>query len=223
MKISNRTLCFFLAAFPHEIFDGSKNGEDIDYQQERDQLSASWFKIDDPESDIVALSWCIGTTPGSCDQIHNTPIDVASTKVSTVLPQPAKDGNKYYVTLTAINSAGLSTSMVSDGVTIDYTSPSPGVVVVGKDDNMGYTKNGDTIYAHWSGFEDAVSGIISYQFALCEMINRSSCALEFTNIGHQTNITLSGMCILKFSSLVWLTCLRTFPQNIGLSEKTEQI
>ena len=181
------------AAFPQEIFDGTKNGEDIDYQQGRDQLSASWFKIEDPESNIVALSWCVGTTPASCDQIQNTPIDVTSTKVSTVLPQPAADGNRYYVTLTATNSAGLSTTMVSDGVTIDYTSPRPGVVVVGKDDSMGHIKNGDAIYAHWSGFEDAVSGIISYQFALCEMKNSSSCALEFTNIGLQTNITLSGL------------------------------
>ena len=183
---------FVLAAFPNEVFDGSKNGKDIDYQQDRDQLSASWFKIEDPESDIVTLSWCIGTTPGSCNQIQKTIIDVTSTKISTVLPQPAKDGDKYYVTVTAVNGAGLSTTMVSDGVTIDYTSPSPGVIIVGQDESMDYIRNGEPIYAHWSGFEDTVSGIMSYQFALCEMKNRSSCALEFTSIGLQTNITLSG-------------------------------
>jgi hypothetical protein len=104
--------------------------------------------------------------------------------------------------------------MVSDGVTVDFTAPSPGVVVIGQDDSTGYISSGDTIYAHWSGFKDTVSGIISYQFALCEMKNRSRCAMEFTSIGLQTNITLSGRYIFKFviACLNWLgyrlTCFR---------------
>ena len=183
---------YFLAVFPGKIFDGSKIGEDIDYQRDRDHIHASWFKIEDPESDIVSLSWCIGSMPGSCDQLENTLIDVTATEISAVLPQPARDGNNYYVTLNAVNGAGLSTTMVSDGVTVDYTQPSPGVVVVGQDNGIEYMKNGDTIYAHWSGFEDTVSGIISCQFALCEVKNKSSCALEFANVALQTNVTLSG-------------------------------
>jgi hypothetical protein len=175
-----------------------EKGKDIDYQQDRDQLSASWFEIEDPESDIVSLSWCIGTMPGSCDQIENTVIDVTATEISAVLPQPAREENKYYVTLNVMNGAGLSTTIVSDGVTVDYTQPSPGVVVVGQDDGIEYIKNGDTIYAHWSGFEDTVSGIISYQFALCEVKNKSNCTLKLTNIGLQTNITLSGLRIFIF-------------------------
>ena len=141
----------------------------------------------------MTLSWCIGSVPGSCDQIQNTLIDISATKISAFLQQPARDGNKYYVTLTAVNSAGLSTAMVSDGVTIDYTSPSSGKIVVGQNDNTNYLRNGDTIYAHWSGFEDTVSDIRSYQFALCEKKNISACVLEFTNIDLQTNITLSGL------------------------------
>ncbi len=195
----NSAIWLLTAPLPGEIYDGFKNGEDIDYQQNRDQLSASWFKVEDPQSDIVTLSWCIGSVPGSCDQIQNTLIDVTSTKISTVLQQPAKNGNKYYVMLTAVNSGGLSTTMVSDGIIIDYTSPSPGMVVVGQNRSAGYIRNGDTIYAHWSGFEDTVSGISSYQFALCEQNNITSCKLEFTNVGLQTNITLSGLLIFLFS------------------------
>lgn len=193
LQYFNRTYLPFSAPFSNEVFDGSESGKDSDYQQNRDQISAGWFKVEDPESEIVALSWCIGSVPGSCDQMLNTQIDVNATKMSTFLHQPAENGKRYYVTMTAVNGAGLNTTMESDGVTIDYTPPSAGKVVVGQDSAMDYIKNGDTIHAHFSGFEDAVSGIKSYQFALCEKRNTSSCPLEFVNIGLQTNITLSGL------------------------------
>ena len=184
--------CLLAAPIPSKIFDGYEIGQDTDYQQNPDELSASWFKVEDPESDIVTLSWCVGSAPSSCDYIQDTSIDVFSTKIATFLEQAAKDGNKYYITVTAVNSAGLSTTMVSNGVTVDYTSPVAGVVVARQQNNADYINNDDTICVHWSGFNDAVSGIRSYQFALCEKKNLSNCPLEFTNIGLQTNITLSG-------------------------------
>lgn len=149
--------------------------------------------MEDPESGIMTLSWCVGSVPASCDRIQNTPMDVTSTKISAFLEQPANDGNKYYVTVTAVNTAGLSTTMVSDGVTIDYSSPVAGMVIVGQHNRTNYIKHDDIIYAHWSGFEDSVSNIKSYQFALCESKNTSTCPLEFTYIGVETNVTLSGL------------------------------
>ena len=142
----------------------------------------------------MTLSWCIGSLPASCDRIQNTPIDVTSTEISAFLnEQPAKDGSRYYVTVTAVNSAGLSTTMVSNGVTIDDTPPIAGIVVAGKINNTDFVHIDDTIYVHWSRFEDTVSGIKSYQVALCEKRNSSNCLLEYTDIGLQTNITLSGL------------------------------
>ena len=184
---------FVVAPFLTEIFDGSESGLDSDYQKNRDQLSASWFKVEDPESEIVTLSWCIGSEPGSCDEIQKTPIDVNSTKMSAFLQQSAANENKYYVTVTAVNSAGLSATMISDGVTIDHTSPVAGMVVAGQNNRTDYINNDDTIYAYWSGFEDTASGIKSYEFALCEKKNASVCPLEFKDIGLQTNVTLTGL------------------------------
>ena len=183
---------FLAAPFPSKIFDGYETGQDTDYQQTSDELSASWFKVEDSESDIVTLSWCIGSAPSSCDVIQNTPVDVSCTKIVAYLEQPAKDGNQYFVTVTAVNSAGLSTSMVSDGVTVDHTSPVAGMVVARQNNKTDYINIDNTICVHWSGFEDTVSGIGSYQFALCEKKNLSNCLLEFIDIGLQTNITLSG-------------------------------
>ena len=186
-------LCFLTAPLPAEIFDGSEFGQDTDFQQNRDELSASWFKVEDPESAIVSLSWCIGSLPGLCDQIQSTPMRVNSTKMSAFLQKHANNGNKYYITVTAVNAAGLSTTMISDGVTIDYTSPVAGIVAAGQNNYTDYIKNEDIIYAHWSGFLDSVSGIRSYQFALCEKRDSSNCPLEYADVGFQTNITLSGL------------------------------
>ena len=88
--------------------------------------------------------------------------------------------------------------MVSDGVTIDHTPPIAGIVVAGKINNTDFVHIDDTIYVHWSGFEDTVSGIKSYQVALCEKKNSSNCPLEYTDIGLQTNITLLGLWIFLF-------------------------
>ena len=148
--------------------------------------------MEDPESDIVKLYWCLGSGPGLCDYIQNTPVDVSSTKIAAFLEEQAKDGNKYYIAVTAVNGAGLSTTMVSDGITVDYTSPVAGIVVARQNNNTDYINNDEAISVHWSGFEDAVSGIRSYQFSLCEKKNLSNCILEFADIGLQTNITLSG-------------------------------
>ena len=94
--------------------------------------------------------------------------------------------------LTAVNGAGLSNVMVSNGVTIDYTLPTPGMVFVGRTTPVKYIRPDETIYAKWTEFKDAVSGIKSYQFAICENKNSSACPMMFTDIGLETNITLSG-------------------------------
>ena len=178
--------------------------------------------MEDPESEIVTLSWCIGSEPGSCDQIQNTPVDVTFTKMSAFLDQPATNGNKFHVTVTAVNSAGLSATMISDGVTVDYTSPVAGMVVAGQNNHTDYINNDDTIYVHWSGFKDTVSGIRSYAFALCEKKNASRCPLEFTNIDLQTNVTLSGLLNFWLSSRLTILLRIVFrKQEMPGREKNE--
>jgi hypothetical protein len=92
----------------------------------------------------------------------------------------------------ATNGAGMTSIMVSDGVTVDYTPPNIGMVIDGQDGDIDYLKDGDTVYARWSEFEDGESGIKSYQFALCEKENITACPTAFSDTGLQTNISLSG-------------------------------
>ena len=159
-------------------------------------MSATWFSVEDPESDIVALTWCAGSRPQSCDLKSSTSLDVTATKISAYLNKPLKNGDMYHVTLKAINGAGLTIIMVSDGVTVDFTPPDVGLVIDGQDDDIDFLKDGDTVYARWSDFEDLESGIKSYQFALCEKENITLCPTAFSETELQTNISLSGLLTL---------------------------
>lgn len=181
-----------LAPLSVEIFDGSTQLRDIDYQQNKDQLFATWSKLEDPDSDIVSVSWCVSTSFDRCDVIQKTSIPVSSTKLTALLPQKAHDGITYYVSLTAINGAGLSTTTISDGVSIDSKAPTAGIVVASQNGKLRYQNGNEDIRVHWFGFKDNQSSIQSYEFSLCEGLNRSSCLLEATGAGTETNVTLRG-------------------------------
>ena len=175
-----------------KVFDGFEDAKDIDFQRSPTHVSAMWFNVEDPESDVISLTWCLGSRPRSCDFKPSTSLDVTASKISTYLNQPIKNGDRYYITLMATNGAGLTSIIVSDGVTVDYTPPSAGMVIDGQNADTDYLKDGDTVYARWSEFEDGESGIKSYQFALCEKENITACPTAFSDTGLQTNISLSG-------------------------------
>ncbi len=139
--------CFIFpsAPPPSKIHDGPEEAKDIDYQRGRRHVSATWFNVEDPESDVITLSWCVGSRPRTCDLKSSTSLDVTASKISAYLNKPIKSGDRYHVTLTATNGAGLISVMVSNGVTVDYTPPSVGVVIDGQDGDIDYLKDGDTV------------------------------------------------------------------------------
>ena len=167
-------------------------------------MSASWFNVEDPESDIITLTWCVGARPRSCDLYSSTSSDVTATKISAFLSHPIKNGGRYYVTVKATNGAGLTSVVASNGVTVDYTPPRVGIVIDGQGDDVDYLKGGDTVYARWTEFKDLESGIKLFQFALCEKENKTVCPTAFTDTGLQTNISLSG----EFISLLVLRLVK---------------
>ena len=186
-----------IAPSQSNVMDGSGGTKEIDYKQSRTHVSASWFRVEDPESDIITLTWCIGTRPLSCDLYPSSPLNVTATKISAFLNESIKNGERYHVTVRATNGAGLTSAMATDGVTVDYTPPRVGMVIDGEGDDVDYLKGGDTVYAQWSEFEDQESGIKSYQFAVCEKENITACSTAFSDTGLQTNISLSGELILN--------------------------
>ena len=138
------------------------------------------------------MRWCAGTSPGSCDLVGKTLLSPTSTSVSKVLTEPLKNGQRYFVTVNATNSAGVTTSLTTDGVTVDDTPPFSGTVIDGPVSDIDYLNGENDITARWFGFEDLESGTAFYEVALCDARNLSSCPQPFTGVGNTTNITITG-------------------------------
>lgn len=123
-------------------------------------------------------------------------MDPGSTFVEKVLTKPIMTGVRYYLTVTATNGAGVTSSITSDGVIVDDTPPSAGTVIDGVDSDEDYLNGEDDITAHWLGFDDLESGIDSYEVALCDSMNLSFCSQPFTGVGKATNVTFTGRVLI---------------------------
>ena len=176
-----------------QILDGTKEGEDIDIQQSRTHIAAHWNAFEDLESDVIRVTWCAGLSPGSCDLVDETQLTPTSTSVRKVLIEPIKNGQRYYVTVNAVNGAGVVTSLTSDGVTVDETPPTSGIVIDGSDTDVNYVNGEQDISARWFSFEDLESGIESYEIALCDARNATFCPQPFTGVGQATNVSITGI------------------------------
>ena len=56
--------------------------------------------------------------------------------------------------------------VTSDGFGVDLSEPIAGSIVDGLETDLSWTKNDSSLSANWSGFEDATSGIASYQYSI---------------------------------------------------------
>lgn len=97
-----------------------------------------------------------------------------------------------------VNGAGVQTSYMSDGVTVDETPPTSGIVIYGDGIESSYVNGERDISANWINFEDLESGIESYEIALCDTRNMSFCPQSFTGVGKATNVSITGK-IKKFA------------------------
>ena len=166
-------------------------------QRSRDHIFAHWTAFEDLESDVVQLTWCSGSSPGSCDLVEETLLTPESTSIERVLNDPIPNGQRYFVTVNVTNSAGVTATLTSDGVTVDDTPPISGLVVDGLGLDVDFLNGEADINARWFGFEDFESAIESYQVALCNVRISSLCPQPFTGLGKASNVTITG----KFSQL----------------------
>ncbi len=177
------------------ILDGNEDSKDIDIQPSRILVAAHWNAFEDLESDIQGVSWCAGLSSGTCDLVQLTELGRETSSVFTVLPEPIMNGQRYYITVKATNGAGVTTSVTSDGVTVDDSPPISGTVTDGMVSDVDYANGEDDISARWFDFVDLESGIVSYEVALCDARNLSFCPQPFTAVGKTTNVTITGKII----------------------------
>ena len=95
---------------------------DIDYQADNTYIYANWDNFRDEESDITSYTWCAGTTKGSCDVVKETNVG-DRTRVSQQILPPLPEGMEIFLTVSALNHAGMSSVSFSDGFQVDSTPP----------------------------------------------------------------------------------------------------
>ena len=88
----------------------------IDFQASNDTISVRWA-FRDLQSGIVDYQWAIGTVPHGADIQPLTSLGTALEATNSNLLSILQHNTTYYVTITATNGAGLSTTVASDGVT----------------------------------------------------------------------------------------------------------
>ncbi|CAC5414424.1 unnamed protein product [Mytilus coruscus] len=148
------------------VYDGQRSQmtgdlKDIDYQTETKMLYAYWQGFHDSHSYIQEYYVSVGTC-NLCDDVFSRQAlgivqDFELTNIHLGI------GIKYYVSITACNTAELCTSMSSDGVIIDNSPPTAGSVQDGTGyHDIQYQSLRSYISAKWYGFQDPQSGIEKY-------------------------------------------------------------
>ena len=139
------------------------------FQVQSETMKLVW-KLVDNESGIETVSWSLSTSPDVENPENFTEISRNSTEL-LISGISFKLGHTYYVYFTVTNTAGRSTLFVSDGVVIDRTPPSPGlvsadfVVPANYDGNPNVT-TGASFTVKWSGFVDQESEVRVYEWAI---------------------------------------------------------
>ena len=141
----------------------------LTFDPKNDSLKAEWT-VTDHQSGVKSVAWGLGTNPEYNDIKNFT--DVSLTKTSLVISDiPLQDGRTYFFRLVAVNKAGLSSTTSSNGVVIDRTAPSSGLVAAHYVFPRNYDRNknevpGSYFVVSWSGFTDSESGIKQMSWAV---------------------------------------------------------
>ena len=110
-------------------FRAAKYG-DVDYSANDTVVSATWSEVfADGESGVSQYAWCAGFTPGACDVVERAVTGMEITASAVVTPQVGPlHGKRVFVTVWAMNRAGLFASASSDGVLYDALPASVGTL-----------------------------------------------------------------------------------------------
>jgi hypothetical protein len=132
------------------VFLGQTPLEESAYSKATHYIAANWDGFHDVESGIYGYLWCVGSAIGSCDiyekadpQTERRETDDL-TNVALAYPTELKHGQKYYVTVEAVNNVVHGGALVtavrhSTPLVIDTTPPViDGVRVESFDSSTGY-------------------------------------------------------------------------------------
>ncbi|XP_053401094.1 uncharacterized protein LOC123523194 isoform X2 [Mercenaria mercenaria] len=147
------------------VYDGSKQTDtdyiDLDYIETSSSVHARWKGFFDPHTPIKEYFISLGMCKGCEDVKGKQPNGLK--EYTELKSLQLAEGIKYFVTITACNTADLCTSASSDGFIVDTTPPVKGYVMDGtRAKDIQYQSALTYIGCKWYGFNDPQSQINKY-------------------------------------------------------------
>ena len=168
------------------VHDGI-TGMDIDYQDNNTALSAKWSDITDPESGIQHYEYGVSRTRGGVPDV--VPFQIATHNSLANITGLLLDDDVYYFIVCAVNNAGLRKCTSSDGVLIDLSPPSNGVVHDGIiEPDLKYQSSLTSMAANWEGIWDLESGIEKFEWSIGTGEQDKTSVQNYTDVGLSTHV-----------------------------------
>ena len=189
-------------------------GETLAYTNALVITFRSYFVVEDDLSKVKAYKIGVGSYPGADDiikfQSFTLNFPAASVQANWTSPTPTslRNNQRYFITLFAINSAGLFTIKSSASLLSDFEAPENGIVLDGWGlQDAGYQSFTSLFRAHWYGFND-FSGIEMVFMGLSSKSISNVCDVKKEEIvpSNRNFYVLSGLSLI--SGQKYYACLK---------------
>ena len=189
-------------------------GESISFTNASVVTFRSYFVIEDDLSKVKAYKIGVGSFSGADDiikfQSFSLPLPVSSLRANwtSLKPSSLENNRRYFITILAINSAGLFTIKSSPSLLSDFKAPQNGVVLDGWSLQDAVYQSFTSLYrAYWFGFTD-FSGVEKAYLGLSSKSNSIVCDVKKEEIvSTDTSFyVLSGLALI--SGQKYYACLK---------------
>ena len=159
-------------------------GETIEHVNTPFTTFRSYFEIEDDLSKVASYKVGVGSYAGADDVLKFQAVSlresVSSSRANwtSSIPTPMENNRRYFITIWAINKAGLFTIKSSAPLLSDFEAPRDGIVLDGWGLTDAQYQSYSTLYrAHWYGLSD-FSGIESAYLGLSSKPKSADCDIK---------------------------------------------
>ena len=146
----------------------------------------------DPESGIQYYEYGVGRNRGVVVDV--SPFQHAGLNTSATVHGLSLADDVYYFTVCAVNKAGLRNCLSSDGVLIDFSPPSHGVVHDGIiEPDLKYQSSLTSMAANWEGIWDLESGIETFEWSIGTSVQDKISIQHYADVGLSTHVRSQGV------------------------------